>query len=402
MGRASIIEAYIQQLLAWNKPITSSIIKAIAEEIGITQGELDAIKHKVQSHLARSHNYREFDDLDRAINELNQAQALDPVNGEVLYTLAETYSQRYHQDSRVADKQQALMTAKRCVDLWPNDKDALTLVHSLEGNQMPAVAALQTKPNIFILIGFLENVFSPKKISRRTKTKIALLILFLQQPVQLSVPSISQKIALVMGGVAAVGIGFIGVDRLPGVSNSVLDSVLGSTFSESKDAADLKIDDADAPNTFDPGPNVPVAFNHPGLLIEPRMSRLGKYNGDAYYKLHGIVINDSGQEVLKLNLKVELLDGDGEPISTINQVSVTGTDTIIRPGDTRSFRLFHKITPNLISVRVSVLDIEQVVELAPDELPAAPGSRLKSIGSEIKFDLASWPQENDRENDRVD
>ena len=38
MGRASIIEAYIQRLLAWNKPITPAILKAIAAAMGITQG----------------------------------------------------------------------------------------------------------------------------------------------------------------------------------------------------------------------------------------------------------------------------------------------------------------------------------------------------------------------------
>ena len=383
MGRASIIEAYIQQLLAWNKPITPAILRAIAKEVGITQGELEAIRVRVQAHLTRSHSYQEFGHLDKAINELTQAQALDPTNKEVLSTLADTYNLRYNQDSRGADKQQALRIAQRCLVLWPNDREALALVHSLEGNQRPIVTALQTKPNIFILIGFLENVFSPKKISRRTKTKIALLILFLQQPVRLpkAALSITQKFALVAGGAAAVGIGFVGVDRLPGVSDSVLDSVMGSTFSEDKDLADLKIEHTNARNTFDPGPNVPVAFNYPGLLIDPQLSRLGKYNGDAYYKLHGIVINDSGQEVRRLNLKVELLDGDGEPISTIHQVAVTGNDNIIRPGDTRSFRLFHKITPRLISVRVSVIDIEQVVELVPGEALNVLESGLNAVAS---------------------
>ena len=54
------------------------------------------------------------------------------------------------------------------------------------------------------------------------------------------------------------------------------------------------------------------------------------------------------------------MDGDGDPISTIQQVAITNTGTSIRPGATQSFNLFHKITPALISVRVSVVDIEQL------------------------------------------
>ena len=139
MGCASIIEAYIQQLLAWNKPITPAILRAIAKEVGITQGELEAIRVRVQAHLTRSHSYQEFGHLDKAINELTQAQALDPTNKEVLSTLADTYNLRYNQDSRGADKQQALRIAQRCLVLWPNDREALALVHSLEGNQRPIV-----------------------------------------------------------------------------------------------------------------------------------------------------------------------------------------------------------------------------------------------------------------------
>ena len=142
-----------------------------------------------------------------------------------------------------------------------------------------------------------------------------------------------------MAGGLAVGVWGIGVERLPFFSEAPPESIVSAPV-------------------FDPGPNIPVSFQYPGLLIEPRLSRLGEYDGGNYYKLHGLVINDSGQEVRKLSLKVELLNGDGDAIATIDQVAVN--NAIIRPGDTRAFQLFHKISPELIRTRVSVTDIEQV------------------------------------------
>ncbi|MGD1858038.1 MAG: tetratricopeptide repeat protein [Leptolyngbyaceae cyanobacterium] len=352
MGRASIIEAYIQRLLEWNQPITPAILAAIAEEVGITQGELESIYLKVQAHLTRAHDYIELDYLENAIDELTQAQELDPINLDVLNTLARTYYLRYNRDSNVADRQQALRVAKRCVALNPKDKDAQTLLRSLEYASGFQEISTQTKPNIFILIGFLENIFSRKQFSRRTKTKIAVIILFLQQPI--SLPTTTQwmtALVVVTSSLSAmIGAGLMGGERLALFSNNEPQPVVSSS-------------------EFDPGPNIPVLFNHPGLLIEPRLSRLGNYKGEAYYKLHGVVINDSGQEVRTLNLKVELLNGDGDPISTINQVAITNSGATIRPGATQSFNLFHKISPSLISVRVSVTDIEQFELFSQGETP---------------------------------
>lgn len=371
MGRASIIEAYIQRLLELKQPLTESILKAIAKEVGITSGELEAINLQVQVHLNRGYNYIEFENLDRAIHELTRAKDLNPANLEVLNALANAYNLRYRQNINPEDRQKALVITRRCLELKPDDREALGLIKVLENATGFQNLSLQTKPNIFILIGFLENFFSPKRITRRTKTKIALLLLFLQEPIDF--PPITQwlfhKASLGVGGALVVGLAAFGLERLPVFSNVNSDS----DFSNINVAPETARAEQEKSPIFDPGPNVPVAFNHPGLLIEPRLSRLGDYDGEPYYKLHGIVINDSGQEVRQLKLKVELLDGDGIAISTINQVAITSNDAIIRPGDTRAFRLFHKITPALISVRVSVIDIEQVVGNEPKAVPASRG-----------------------------
>ncbi len=341
MGSASIIEAYIQQLIAWKQPITPAIVQAIAAGVGITQSELDAIDLEVQVYLTRGYDYIELGSLDKAIDAFTQALDLAPVNLEILSILADLYHQRYNLDSGTADRQQALSLAQRCLELRPNNRKAQALVRALERTTSSQEMSLQRKPNIFLLIGFLENIFSPEQISRRTKTKIALLIVFLQQPIHPPQPTqwAVPLLAMVTGGLAAVGMGVPGVEQLPFFSQAKSNTVVSAPV-------------------FDPGPNIPVLFHHPGLLIEPRLSRLGEYDGGNYYKLHGLVINDSGQEVRKLSLKVELLNGDGDAIATIDQVAAN--NAIIRPGDTRAFQLFHRISPELIRVRVSVSDIEQV------------------------------------------
>lgn len=343
MGRASIIEAYIQRLLEWNKPISPSVRKAIAKEVGITKGELDAINLRVQAHLTKAQDYIDLNYLDNAVKELIRAKELAPANIRILLNLADIYHQRYNQDSNIADRHRAFRLAKRSVTLKPHNKEAQALMKTLERNFGSQEISTQTKPNIFILIGFLENVFNPKKFSRRTQTKIALVILFLQKPILL--PTTTQwttaLMAVVASGIATTSIGLMGADRFP-------------LFASRPPDPELNIP------AFDPGPNIPVRFSHPGLLIEPKLSRLGEYKGEPYYKFHGAVINDSGQEVRKLNLKVELLNGDGEPISTINQVTLTNSGVTLRPGAVQPFNLFHRITPALISVRVSVTDIEQL------------------------------------------
>ncbi|MEM1253159.1 MAG: hypothetical protein AAGI69_12045 [Cyanobacteria bacterium P01_H01_bin.21] len=351
MGRASIIEAYIQRLLAWNKPITPAILKAIANEMGITQGELDAINLKVKAHLTRGRNFVEFGCLDNAIDELNQAKSLNPADLEVLRTLAEIHNLRYTEENSLADREYGLLIAQRCLELKPNDKEALALIKSLERDADPKDVARQTKPNIFLLIGFLEVLFNPKKISRLTKTRIALLVLFLGHTFRQQKRSrwTPQSLVVLTGGVAAVAIGWANIDRFPIFSDSASETVMAAD-------AELEVE-----SEFDPGPNVPVTFSHPGLFIEPRLSRLGEYKGEPYYKFYGVVINDSGQAIRKLALKVELLDGNGNPISTLNEATVTEGEARIGHGDARPLRVFHRITPELISVRVSVTDIEQVV-----------------------------------------
>lgn len=354
MGRDRIIETYIQRLLAWEQPLTNATLTGIAEEVGITHSELEAISAQAQSHLTRGRAYIEFGCLDDAIHELNQSASLDPLNLEVLHTLANTYSQRYNRTQDPADRQKALLIAKRCVELKPEDKEAL------------------------VLISFLEH--SPKK-RQLTNAKWT-----------------QQKLAILAGGFATVGLGIMGLSRLPMFSKSpdLLGPAPGTIVPGS---AIYDTDDTDQDETEDSSPpeielasdvDIPVSFDHPGLVMEARLSELGDYENELYYQLQGVFMNASDQEFRRLVLDVEFLDRSGVAIATTEKAAISDQDAIIRPGDTHTFNLLQKITPDLTTVRLSITSLQQAPARKTYVPPTPINYSWKALEPEnISFELAS-------------
>ncbi|MEM1253158.1 MAG: hypothetical protein AAGI69_12040 [Cyanobacteria bacterium P01_H01_bin.21] len=319
MGRDRIIEAYIQRLLAWEKPITRATLTRIAEEVGITSGELEAISIQAKAHFTRGRGYIEFGCLDDAINELNQAAALEPVNLEILQALANVYGLRYNRTRERADKQTALLIAKRCVELKPDAKEAM------------------------VLISFLEHTPAKGKQQASKWTQ--------------------QKITVLAGGLATFSIGLLGVSRLPVFSKPPAplgpapgSMIPGSALYEPGQSVEpgggIEID-------FVSDVDIPVIFDHPGLMLEARVSELGDYENEVYYRLQGVFINASDQEFSKLTLNVEFLDRNDLAIATTTKDAVADTDAVIRPGDTHTFNLLQRVTPDLATIRLSVTNLEQ-------------------------------------------
>ncbi|MGD1949445.1 MAG: hypothetical protein ACFB14_07340 [Leptolyngbyaceae cyanobacterium] len=320
MGRDRIIEAYIQRLLAWEKPITRATLTRIAEEVGITSGELEAISIQAKAHFTRGRGYIEFGCLDDAINELNQAVALEPVNLEILQALANVYGLRYNRTRERVDKQTALFIAKRCIELKPDAKEAM------------------------VLISFLEHTPAKGKQQASKWTQ--------------------QKIAALAGGVATLSIGLLGVSRLPVFSKPSAPlgpapgtmipgaAVLYEPGQSVEPDSGIEID-------FVSDVDIPVIFDHPGLMLEARVSELGDYENEVYYRLQGVFINASDQEFSKLTLNVEFLDRNDLAIAATAKDAVADTDAVIRPGDTHTFNLLQRVTPDLATIRLSITNLEQ-------------------------------------------
>lgn len=354
MDRDRIIEAYIQRLLAWEKPLTQGTLVAIAKEVGITPTEMHAIKRQATSHFTRGRSYIEFGVLNDAIDELTQAMSLDPLNLEILHSLANAYNLRYNRESDLADRQQALLIAKRCVELRPNDKEAL------------------------VLISFLEHTAesSQQKLSRWTQ----------------------QKVAILAGGFLVVGAGITGLSRLPVFSKppaplgpSPGTIVPGSVIYEASEATpeNPTVEPALAV-TSSADVDIPVMFDHPGIVLDARLSQLGDYKDAVYYQLHGVFINASDQEIRKLNLNVEFLDRNGVAIAASGKEAIGPRDAIIRPGDTHAFNLIQKVTSELTTVELSVTTLEQAPARKTYVPPTPINYSWDSLESEnISFELAS-------------
>lgn len=356
MGRDRIIEAYIQRLLSWEQPVTQNTLAVIAEEVGITSTELEAITVQASSHLTRGRAYIEFGCLDDAIKELDYAASLEPLNLDVLHTLANTYSLRYNRNHDAADRQKALLIAKRCVELKPDDKEAL------------------------VLISFLEH--TPTK-SKQTAAKW------------------TQQKTTVLAGCVTVGLGLVGLSRLllfpepPAPMGPAPGTIVpGSVIYTSDDDPEGSNTASDAAIELLSDVDIPVAFDHPGLVMEARLSELGDYDDELYYQLQGVFINASNQEFRNLTLDVEFLDRNGVAISTTEKEAIADSDAVIRPGDTHTFNLLQKITAELETVRLSVISLQQTPARRTYVPPTPINYSWDQLEPEdISFELASRSEE---------
>ncbi len=362
MDRDRIIEAYIQRMLAWEKPLNQDTVVTISKEVGITPAEMHAIKRQAKTHFIRGNSYVKADYIDKAIDELVQAVSFDPLNLDILHALANAYNQRYNRAEDPADKQQALLVAQRCLTLKPIDKEAQVLISFLEHTA--------------------EN--TQEKLSQWTR----------------------QKLAVLAGGLATVGIGIVVVSRLPvfSASPALLGPAPGTIVPGS---AIYDTDSTDGTDEADQGPNaaaaaraaafdlvsdvdVPVIFDHPGLVLEARLSELGDYEDEVYYQLQGVFINASDQEFRKLLLNVEFLDRSDVAIATKGNQAIGPRDASLRPGDTHAFSLIQKINSDLVTVRLSVTDIEQSIARKTYVPPTPINYSWDALEPEtISFELAS-------------
>ncbi|NEZ57423.1 FxLYD domain-containing protein [Adonisia turfae] len=331
MGREQIIETYIQRLLAWEEPLTADKLSALAEEVGLSSEDVAAVQQKAQDHLERGRNYLDFDCLDEAITELTQATALDPLNFESLQTLTYAYDQRYGKHKHIEDKQQAIALAKRCLELNPSNEDAVMLISALEHEVSGRQRLLWFGLAGLLLLG--GSKFTVDTIVKRSEIR------------QLT-------------------------------QDAVLEVTPGQPPSQTPGTG-TKID-------------IPINFDQPGVVIEPRLSRLDNYTDSSYYTLQGVVLNDSDQEIDSLQLQIEYLNKDGVAIATDSTDAIAENDATVRPGDSHAFDLIQKITPELTDVRLNLTTIDEV-PAPPNYAQAPPIDYTWSFQqpTQVKFALAT-------------
>ncbi|MEM7067072.1 MAG: FxLYD domain-containing protein [Cyanobacteria bacterium P01_B01_bin.77] len=310
MGRDLIIEQYIQRLLDWEEPVTAETLTALAQEAGLGPDELAAVQKKAQDHLERGRNYLDFDCLDDAIDELTQATTLDPLNFEGLQSLTYAYDQRYGKQKDPADKAQAIVLAKRCLELKPSDEDAVILISSLE-----------------------------QEVADR------------------------QRLLWLGLAVLVIAIGFKPVMDIITTRSEVAQLTAAIAPESSTEPAPIESSEGITAT-------IPIQFEQPDLTLDPRQSRLDNYEDASYYTLQAVLLNTSDQEIDALQLQIEYLDDAGNAIATDSKDAIADNNATVRPGDHHAFDLIHKTTPDLASIRLSVTTLDQVP--APETYATAP------------------------------
>ncbi|MEO0866865.1 MAG: hypothetical protein AAFY17_00175 [Cyanobacteria bacterium J06642_11] len=337
MGRDQIIETYIQRLLNWEKPVTADTLNSLAAEAGLGPDDIVAVKQKAQDHLDRGRNYLDFDCLDDAIDELTQAAALDPLNPEMVRDLAYAYDQRYGKQKSETDKKQAIALAKRCLDLNPRDAEPVMLISSLEHEVNSRQNYLWLGVGLVVLaIGIMPAI---NFFTERTRVE------------QLSQAALSEETAA----------------RAPETAEQT--------------------DDPTAPV---PAADIPITLNHEGLKLDARQSRLDNYDESSYYTLQAVLLNTGNQEIEALKIHVDYFDQAGNAIATDTKDAIADNHAVVRPGDAHAFDLIHKTTPDLASVSLNVLTIDQLP--APDTYTSGAPIAYEWGGdqpAQMSFDLSS-------------
>ncbi|MEM9807622.1 MAG: hypothetical protein AAF959_20350 [Cyanobacteria bacterium P01_D01_bin.56] len=312
MGRDQIIEDYIQRLLHWEEPVTAETLTTLAQEAGLGPDDMAAVKQKAQDHLDRGRNYLDYDCLDEAIDELTQATYLDPLNFESVRDLAYAYDQRYGKHKKEPDKRQAIALAKRCLELNPKDAEPVILISSLEQGVNHRQRYLWLGAALVVLaIGIKPAIDFFSERSR--------------------VQQLSQEALIDEANTLDAPVSEEGTDI---------------------DANDASVAAADIPIT--------LTQAEVNLSLEPRQSRLDNYAETSYYTLRAVLLNTGNQEIEALKLNIDYLDQDGNILKTGSKDAIADNDAIVRPGDSHAFDLLEEITPDLASVSLNVLTVDQV------------------------------------------
>jgi phage shock protein PspC (stress-responsive transcriptional regulator) len=131
-----MIQAYINKVLKIQqeqrqRPLDVDEMDRIAEELGMSESDRAFIQKKLKDYVARGQGYSRYEDWDSAIEEFEQALALNPFNVEVLYGLANAHKHRSMLKKNKDDINWAKGYAKRALQINANHESSLKLVSEL-------------------------------------------------------------------------------------------------------------------------------------------------------------------------------------------------------------------------------------------------------------------------------
>lgn len=136
-SKKQYIQNFIQKISAvrnaHNNPFAPMRdLKNLAMEVGITEEEWNEILNIFMDFLERGKNFVKHKNWTDAIEELEQAKAIEPNNEELLYNLAYAYEKRWWEKRKKKDKELGILNAEKCLELNPQHPHAAKVVTDLK------------------------------------------------------------------------------------------------------------------------------------------------------------------------------------------------------------------------------------------------------------------------------
>ncbi|MCS6822522.1 MAG: tetratricopeptide repeat protein [Microscillaceae bacterium] len=156
MSERENLKAFIQKLLELQqkeKPLSLEEMKAIAHSIGLSEADWQNVMQAFEGYLLRAKGYLKYGNWQDAIEELEQALALNPSHKEVLTCLVQAYYQKWIASRSPKDKEKALQYAERCIQIHPTFTPAYKIRSELKGlSRKNSANSLLLKKTLWIFL----------------------------------------------------------------------------------------------------------------------------------------------------------------------------------------------------------------------------------------------------------
>ncbi|MEM7018021.1 MAG: hypothetical protein AAF512_11875, partial [Pseudomonadota bacterium] len=284
------LDAYVKKILEiekgrLNHPLTQDELKDVAQNLGMSEGDWEAIQATFDAHLERGLGYLKYDNWEDAIAELDQAIILNPSHLAALFGLAQAQQKRWEATGDEVTKNKAEVHAKKCLDIDPGHDPALRLLSELKQPK--------TSTNL------------PEPLHRQSQKKASRRMLIVGATVGLLVLVGLSRFLLAPSGPDYE------YDYAPPLDEPINAAPLAPNPPPALNAPPAISSPVNAASRSTGSYNVDVVFQndkHPGLSFEPDSSMQSVYDDSYSYELTGSFFS-SNLELSHLELKVELLDG---------------------------------------------------------------------------------------------
>jgi len=302
------LEQFIRQILEIQNKEKSPILKTndlknIVLEMGMTESDWQLISETFNGYALRGKGFLEYKNWEDAIKEFEQAHTLNPYNTDILYGLALSHKNLWHQTNMSTHKANAERYAKMCININPKYKEAIALISEIKQPKNQHIASINAQQII------------TNQTTQVTNTKNQKLIVIL----------------IISIFVAILFIGFILYTTQS--SNIVLQEPSNSIPEQTEITTTVPTEEVVEPE-------IPVIFieNEQSKGLKFILEKIEaddyttSYNVGAkgYFKLENIEINE-------LKIKADLLNTEDKVVSTKIIELVSDSENALRNGDLLPF-----------------------------------------------------------------